>query len=329
MAISKVTIDALVKMADALCLCAEDILSAKREMDGQLRSFIWDDSVGMAFSGKYEEDFKPLTDKLIPAIDNYVTYIDSLTESISEYDDTIIGAGIGAGMAFYLGRDSHGTYTTSPYDPELIADGDCFDKHITGTERARQCVNKWAEILGKKKGEHLYPTDIIPGTNKTMSEFDKLSKRELLDALKAGTGVDWRESKPNDNFRPYRDGAGNAAVWNPWEKIIIVNKDFLKDPNATNGDVIEAFFHEDRHRHQVDVQQSGCYAWLHGVPAYKSVSSPCVDEYIIENTGGKQMSPGCLTEVRDYETQFVERDANKAGREAWIYFKQMFSRSRK
>lgn len=85
MAVSKVTLDALSQMANILRQSAEVIVSAKGEMDEQLRSFIWDDPVGQAFVVKYEEDFKPLMQKLIPNIESYLFFLQEQGMSISEY----------------------------------------------------------------------------------------------------------------------------------------------------------------------------------------------------------------------------------------------------
>ena len=99
MAISKVTIEALSQMANILRQSAEVIVSAKGEMDGQLRSFIWDDSVGQSFAIKYEEDFKPIINKLLPTMNEYVSYIIGLEGNVAEYGGmaSMIG-GIGAAM---------------------------------------------------------------------------------------------------------------------------------------------------------------------------------------------------------------------------------------
>lgn len=102
MAISKVTIDALSQMANFLRQSAEEIMSAKGEMDGQLRSFIWDDQTGYAFSVKYEEDFKPLTQKLIPAINNFVNYLINLGCDVADYGGVLGAFGLGGA----LGADS-------------------------------------------------------------------------------------------------------------------------------------------------------------------------------------------------------------------------------
>lgn len=105
MAVSKVTLDALSQMANILRQSAEDIVSAKGEMDGQLRSFIWDDPVGQTFVVKYEEDFKPLTNKLIPNIEQYVNYLYEAGYVISDYSEELglIAGGIGGAVGIAKG----------------------------------------------------------------------------------------------------------------------------------------------------------------------------------------------------------------------------------
>lgn len=89
MAQAKVSQEALVKMAETLRQSAEEIMSSKTEMDSQLRSFVWDDPVGQTFVAKYEEDFKPLMQKLIPNIESYLLYLQEQGMSIAEYADEI------------------------------------------------------------------------------------------------------------------------------------------------------------------------------------------------------------------------------------------------
>lgn len=93
MAQAKVSIEALVRMAQTLRQGADDILSSKADMDTQLRSFVWDDPIGLSFAAKYEEDFKPLKEKFIPAIEDYLDYINNLGLEISEYEKLGIAAG--------------------------------------------------------------------------------------------------------------------------------------------------------------------------------------------------------------------------------------------
>lgn len=94
MAQAKVSVEAMVRMAQTLRQGAEDILSSKADMDTQLRSFVWDDPIGQSFASRYEEDFKPLTNKLIPAIDDYLAYIAGLEGDVADYNG--VSAALGA-----------------------------------------------------------------------------------------------------------------------------------------------------------------------------------------------------------------------------------------
>ena len=110
MALAKVTIEALTQMANILRQSAEDILLTKEQMDGELYSIPWNDPVGLNFIRMYEEDFKPLKEKLIPNIEDYVQYMNKEGMIVSEYGGGIpsngdffsaVGAGaVGMGAAF-------------------------------------------------------------------------------------------------------------------------------------------------------------------------------------------------------------------------------------
>lgn len=85
MAISKVTIDALTQMSERLRQSSESILSTKSDMDLQLNSFIWDDPVAIAFKNDYQERLKPITNKLVPNLQDYISYMKNLGGTIEEY----------------------------------------------------------------------------------------------------------------------------------------------------------------------------------------------------------------------------------------------------
>lgn len=86
MAIAKVTIEDLMQMVNTLRQSADDILATKVQMDNELRSFLWNDPIGLSFISRYEEDFKPLKEKLIPNIESYIHYINELRLIILGYD---------------------------------------------------------------------------------------------------------------------------------------------------------------------------------------------------------------------------------------------------
>lgn len=85
MALAKVTIEALSQMANTLRQSADDILATKEQMDNELRSFPWDDPIGWTFINRYEDDFKPLKEKLIPNIESYLNYLGSIGITVGEY----------------------------------------------------------------------------------------------------------------------------------------------------------------------------------------------------------------------------------------------------
>lgn len=104
---SKVTIDSLTLLSNELRNNAESILSIKDDMDTLLNSFVWDDPVAISFKERYEEGLKPITNKLIPNIENYLGYISQLGGTIEEYSgDSSIHIAGGSGIAHVLPKGS-------------------------------------------------------------------------------------------------------------------------------------------------------------------------------------------------------------------------------
>lgn len=316
MAISKVTLEALSQMANLLQQSVEDIMSAKVEMDRQLRSFIWDDQTGYAFSAKYEEDFKPLTDKLIPAIDQYITHIYQLADTISYYSEnsTISGMeGIMLGAGISLSGFRLANINRDPI--ENLTTDTCYSLgQVTGRTRAEDCSNQW-----EKRGLHLSKSK----TQITAENYRVLTKSQLFDSLSIGTGTPWGVAE-DDEIGPYNNGGGVAGIWSPSKKKILVNKDFLDDSRKTNDDVIELFFHEDRHRLQQDKRGNHCYQWFNSQgptpePKYVVPEKKCVEE-IAFATHSSDISKDCKKQFFEYEDQFYERDARQAGLEAKKWF---------
>ena len=107
MAITKVTLEALERLATVLRQSADEILMAKENMDGLLYRIVWDDPTGLYFRSKYEEDFKPLTDKLIPNIEEYIAHISNLATRIGEFSqNTAIHISGGDTIGSILPKDS-------------------------------------------------------------------------------------------------------------------------------------------------------------------------------------------------------------------------------
>ncbi len=115
MAQAKVTIESLTQMAEILRQSADDILGTKEQMDNELYNIPWDDPIGLTFISKYEEDFKPLKEKLIPNINNYIQYMKDEGLVVSEYSgESIGGLGvIGAAGAGAAGAGAKGKGVTS------------------------------------------------------------------------------------------------------------------------------------------------------------------------------------------------------------------------
>lgn len=82
---SKVSLPSLSSLALRLQNSSVSLFSVKTAMDESLASFIWDDPVAINFKNEYQEKLKPVENKLIPALDNYVQYIQTLIGTVSEY----------------------------------------------------------------------------------------------------------------------------------------------------------------------------------------------------------------------------------------------------
>lgn len=149
MAQSKVTSDALVQMAQLLNTSKEQFETGKHEIDSQLEGIVWDDPVGWNFRSKYEEDFKPIVEKLIPNIEEYLIHLQELGIQVAEYsgDYSFLGAlgaaGFLAGVPnfnFEPTKISNGTVSgLDPFDPKKILPfrDDEFDKSLEGMSKQK------------------------------------------------------------------------------------------------------------------------------------------------------------------------------------------------
>lgn len=120
MAQAKVTIESLTQMAEILRQSADDILGTKEQMDNELYNIPWDDPIGLTFISKYEEDFKPLKEKLIPNINNYIQYMKDEGVIVSEYSgESIGGLGVtGAAGAGAAGAGAAGAGAAKSHIPD-------------------------------------------------------------------------------------------------------------------------------------------------------------------------------------------------------------------
>lgn len=142
MAITKVTIDALTQMSERLRLSSESILSTKSNMDQQLNSFVWDDPVAIAFKNDYQEKLKPITDKLIPNIKQYLRHLSELNVQVGEFnkDATIMtgiaGGIIGTSTLNVTTSNSQGTVSGITPKTKLPFRDDEFEKSLNGLSEA-------------------------------------------------------------------------------------------------------------------------------------------------------------------------------------------------
>lgn len=123
MSLAKVTIEALTQMANTLRQSADDILVTKEQMDSELYSIPWDDPIGLNFINRYEEDFKPLKETLIPNIEEYIQYMNQEGMIVSEYSGESkgglgVGGAVGAGVVGTGGKGAMVTgYANVGNDP--------------------------------------------------------------------------------------------------------------------------------------------------------------------------------------------------------------------
>ena len=87
MARSVATAETLSQFSNILRTNHDDILEVKQSMDGELKSFIWDDPVGQAFVARYYEDLKPIEAKLIPNLVSYCEFLDQEAAKVAQYGE--------------------------------------------------------------------------------------------------------------------------------------------------------------------------------------------------------------------------------------------------
>ena len=215
MAIAKATSEALAQLSNTLLRSAEDILSAKAEMDRLSESILWDDPVGIKFMNSYTEGFKPLTDKLIPAIENYITCLENQSFIVMEYStldsNTVTGsaAAIGAGAtlqgARYIvdfrpqnernGLNGAVKVAQNQHKKELAAKerGDLRKYRKQQEERKRGEEEKQRAETGKQVIIRLNPdgTVVWSGSDENLSRGEEFDKALLKRAKKAMKGIDF------------------------------------------------------------------------------------------------------------------------------------------
>lgn len=257
MALSKVTIESLVQMANVLRQSADEILSSKSEMDGQLYSIPWDDPIGQAFSVRYEEDFKPLKEKLIPAIEQYLEYIRSLSVDLDAYASdnggnaggfgTVMASAAGvASLAGSLGRvRATGTQGTQPKQPDLAH---FLKANKDGTiswndARFRKLEKENARFLESEEGKQMQ--------SRAKKEFSKINDLSSLTygQLHQVVGGTIGLSEKDIVYDMKKDSDPGLLGWHPRDskKAILNENQIAKMPVCEQ---IATFAHEGRHVYQ-------------------------------------------------------------------------------
>lgn len=311
MALAKVTIEALSQMANILRQSAEDILLTKEQMDSELYSIPWDDPIGLSFISRYEEDFKPLKNKLVPNIESYIQYMQSEGVVVSEYSGENAG-GLGTGVVGAASALGLGAAFASS---QIISGG------TTGFQGKQQM----------KKGVDYF---LIANKNGTISwddnRFEQLEK-ENSDFLKSEEGKQWKKnadnafSKINDlsaltygelhqvvggtlglkegeiEYQLKKKDRATLLGWHPQDS----NKAILNDNQRANMPVcaqIATFAHEGRHVYQDMVINDDGKRFNYDDELKK---------YVKEMREGRDNYTPASVDYEKYYNNAIEKDARK------------------
>ena len=338
MAQAKVSQDALVKMAETLRQSAEEIMSAKTEMDSQLRSFVWDDPTGYYFTGKYEDDFKPLTEKLIPAIEEYVSYIAGLEGSVAEYSEVATALGAGT-LGFAAAGSFAGAQSERKGIRQIIKKSSANEErrkakgilpflyesengNITwNNERFSQLEKENAQYLAEEGKEHyknaLEAFNIVFEHNPTLNSvtYNQLSSLVDLSVGLKGNQMSY-EKKP---FKEYMPGWRTFA-WHPRNSNrAILNKS--EEAYMPQCEKLAKYAHEARHFYQEGVI-NGTYTPLSETYLKKlkedSLKEPIMPKrtnFDDSKEGGKRYEESMSIYYENYKKwyseSFAEEDARK------------------
>lgn len=318
MAQAKVSQEALVKMAETLRQGAERIMSAKAEMDSQLRSFVWDDPTGYYFTGKYEEDFKPIQTELIPKINDFVKYLSQLDIQVSEFAGTAAIVGVGMG-AFYGGERysnnvdvKKGVGRKPDEKPILKTEERCQFPHT-----AKEYYDKWAYTTDKNGNQVLKKYPIGPnGKELTAENYREFDKRTLMRSLSYGMGFEYKEEDLGK--LKVKDGRvyGHGGRW--ISGGMIVNERLFTDKNISHENVLEIVFHENQHKIQNEQLSKECLTNVPkgGYPLSKTWKT-CLSEIKMKDNFNEVTEP-CQKEYEAYRNYWEEVQAREEGEKGRI-----------
>ncbi len=309
MAQAKVTIESLTQMAEILRQSADDILGTKEQMDNELYNIPWDDPIGLTFISKYEEDFKPLKEKLIPNINNYIQYMKDEGLVVSEYSGESIGglgvigvgaAKVGNGLDFaQLGKGEGKGYI--PNAPLEVASEKC----LSLKKGAKQYYDQWAYEDGGKLRKYDILVRGADGKESkrvlTARNYKSFSKKTLLETLKIGLGFNY-EFEDLGSITRDKNGEiiGHFGRYERNTGVIKINENILSSNLVGHDDIIETVFHENQHRNQQIRINQGC---LHNVPEYIPLCK-------VNSESGKK----CTNNYHEYMNQWWEREAFEEGK---------------
>ena len=329
MAVAKVTIEALTQMANTLRQSADDILLTKEQMDNELHSFPWEDPIGLSFINQYEEDFKPLKEKLIPDIEQYLQYMSQeeliVTEYNSENGGVLGGAGLGIAASFVAPLGKVARFTGIPREPLNVYSSECNALRKT----AQDYYNEWAYITenGKRRLRQYNVTyNNQDGTKSkkilTAQNYQEFDKETFVKALSVGMGFRYEE-RDLGPIRKNGNGviSGKLGYYDPKRDVISINRNVFSSDFVKHDDIVEIVFHENQHRNQKIRMDSKC---LDFVPRYVSVGDACVTE-ITKAEQEKDISERCMNQYIDYTNQWSEKEATEVGTGA----RRIFTKNRR
>lgn len=263
MALAKVTIEALTQMANTLRQSADDILATKEQMDRELYSIPWDDPIGQAFLVQYEEDFKPLKEKLIPNMESYITHImglEGVVESYSESNAAAIGAaGIagGVGIARFAQDKGKGVVRSAPLKgfsekeiDKMSKDGIIsYDDDPANVDLSEEDYSKLSATRAYKKRYEAYLAEL----RKRNPDFSKEISNTEIDEINSSV-LGLKENELSVRFSKL--GSASTLGGKSLGKDASINDDFLNaHPDRSICGIGALGAHESAHARQWKIYQ--------------------------------------------------------------------------
>ena len=257
MALTKVTVDALLSLRKTMKQACDNMVEIKQEVDSFCYGFEWDDPIGRSFILKYEEGMKPIKEKLLPMLEQYYGYLGELTGSVGEYNETNVfsssALGVSSGIVGVasiagIGKTISGFSVLGPekkkVDHFLVANKD--GSISWNDERFEKLEKENSEFLKSEEGK-----EWKKNADEAFSKIDDLSSMtygELHQVVGGTLGL--KEDEITYQLKPRENKPGYVTFgWHPKNS----DKAILNDNQKVNMPVcaqIATFAHEGRHVYQ-------------------------------------------------------------------------------